>query len=161
MRFYLLLTFFLFTHHTQANELTLSSIFIQSTEYGFDAVVNASMDFALNEHWQIGGGGKKSLLGKTSIYEIYLGPTYNFQEKKERSWFVSFGLGYSNHYSDWPTLDPDTYPSSSFWYAKFGKRFSLSKSNKVTYKPNLEIKTGIDESKTYFKASPISFSFFF
>lgn len=158
---YLIFSILYIGQPSQAVEVTLNPTFISSSTYGFDSIINASVDFLLDQNWQIGIGGEKSGLGKNSRHEIYLGPTYNFSEERERSWFISFGLGYSNHYSQRSEIEPDSLPQSSFGYAKFGKRFSILKSNKITYKPNLEIKTGIDEPKTYFEASLISFSFLF
>ncbi len=128
------------TFNAAAVEISAAPLLGYSDYYGGTVGLGAWADFSLNDHWQLGGGVMyyTSPFGKLfsdygSNYEVLLGPTYNFSEDLQRSLFIGAGIGYSNRL---PT--PGDAPSA-LTYIKFGKRFLLSETYHITYKPEVQL----------------------
>jgi len=138
---------------THAVELSISPGASYSSYYGFEFGIEGRADFSLTPRWQLGIGGDVSKRSEESKYEVFFGPTYNFSDQINDSFFVSFGVGYSNHY-------PDFYDSDSgFGYVDLGKRFLLSEKHQISYKPSIGVQFNQDSSEL--RLSILSFSMSF
>ncbi|HAG92454.1 MAG TPA: hypothetical protein DCL41_11305 [Bdellovibrionales bacterium] len=127
-----------------------------SSLYGFYYGLDGRADFEIAPQWQLGVGGGLALSdleSDKSKFELVVGPTYNFSEDFSNSFFVGFGVGYSNRY---PTFE-DT--EKAFGYVDFGKRFLISEEYNLSYKPTVSVR--YSEGKSSFMVSPLSFSMSF
>jgi hypothetical protein len=156
MRFLFLLLFLPCVAFSEAEtaEITATPLFGYSSHYGFETGADLGVDFTLTDRWQVGAGGSYfSNFSTDSKSKIYFGPTYNFSDDLQRSYFLGGGVGYENHF---PGMGD---PPSAVGFVKFGKRFLLSEKYHITYKPAITATVGRGAAEL--NLSILSFSILF
>lgn len=96
-------------------------------------------DYAFKHGFQFGGNLSFSIFSGGSLWVVGLGPTYNFNEEIENSFFIGMKGGLVNYHIDRAMGYEDSFVS-----AEFGKRFKVFEH--ISYTPDIAIMKILDEN---------------